>query len=290
MLSILSSTSVGNRDYSAENKSIPLIDSRGWLAFSTSICFSLFKEGISRIQRINNPYKTNAKVLFPSLQSDGTYPEKLHYWRKGNSSRLIVLIHGLNSSPLCWNKYIQKLSTEESTDLFVPYVYKKCYCRIKEAAKPIFESIQKYADQYEQIILVGHSRGASIAQYIEMKLEAKNVTLISIAGPHLGSKLIDWTTYLGLNYWLGISNSMANELKYDSDWVNRKLIKWQEKSLLNTHRVAKRIFIASTDDFRVFPSQSSFPNLPSSTYLLVSGESHVTIIEAAYGKVLAEIS
>jgi hypothetical protein len=51
----------------------------------------------------------------------------------------------------------------------------------------------------------------------------------------------------------------------------------------------KRIFIASADDLRIFPSGTSFPNLPSSTYLLVSGESHVTIVEADYEKVIAEV-
>jgi hypothetical protein len=50
----------------------------------------------------------------------------------------------------------------------------------------------------------------------------------------------------------------------------------------------KRIFLASIDDWSVFPSKTSFPNLPNSHYLM-SRESHVTIIDAVREEVLFHI-
>jgi triacylglycerol esterase/lipase EstA (alpha/beta hydrolase family) len=293
MLSLLSSTTTSKTDFSAESKFISLADNRSLITYSMSICFSIYKECISRLQRANNPLKATAKNLFPILQKDRSYSDVLQPWVNGeDSSQLIVLIHGLNSSPLCWSKYIQKLSEcKKSTSYFAPYVYKKGYCKLKKASQPIFEVIQKYAHQHPHnpIILVGHSNGARIAQYIERNLDAKNITLVSIAGPHLGSKLVNWTTFLSLNSSLGISDSMANELMYNSEWAKRKLIKWQKNSVEHVDKVGKRIFIASADDLRIFPNSTSFPNLPNSTYLLISGESHVTIVDAVCEKVLNEV-
>lgn len=289
MLSILKFASVARTSFSPESTFISLVDNRGWIDYSKSICLSLYKECISRQQRANNPLKANAKNIFPILQADGSYSKDLQPWIREESARLIVLIHGLNSSPLCWSKYIQELSEhEKSTNYFAPYVYKKGYCKLREASQPIFDVIQSYANQYPQnpIILIGHSHGARIAQDIEMNLEASNIKLISIAGPHLGSKLVNWITFLGLNSLLGISGSMANKLKYNSNWANKKLLKWQ--NIKNIDKAAKRVFIASADDLRVFPNNTSFPNLPSSTYFLISGESHVTIVDAVCEKVLAE--
>lgn len=291
MLSLLASGSIKKTDFSADNKLINLADNRSRIAYSASVCLSIYKECMQRLQRANNPFKRKAQSLFPVLQGNKTYADNFQPWQNGCSSRLIVLIHGLNSSPLCWTKYIQKLfECEKSTSYFIPYVYKKGYCKLKKASQPIFNVIKNYADQYPHnpIILVGHSNGARIAQYIERKLEAKNVKLISIAGPHFGSKLVNWITYLHLNSWFGLSASMTNELKYNSEWVNRKLIKWQKNSVRNEDNSVKRIFFASADDLRIFPNDTSFPILPSSTYILIGGESHVTIVDALCEKVLAE--
>lgn len=291
MISVLSSRIIGKENVIVENKLFNIVDNRSWSIYSMSLCKAIYRECISRLQRSSNPFKNNAHSLFPTLQKDGTY-EKEQPWTKAPSSRLIVLIHGLNSSPLCWSKYIQELSKgESSTSYFAPYVYKKGYCKVKEAARPIFKVIQDYVKQYPDnpIFLIGHSNGARIAQYIEAKLEAKNIHFISIAGPHFGSKLINWMERLRLNSWIGISESMTNELKYNGEWVNKKLNQWQAESTIKADRIVKRIFYASADDLRVFPNNTSFPKLPNSAYYLISGESHITIIDAISEMVLNEI-
>lgn len=290
-LNILSFKEIEKVNSIAENVRFTLIDNRSRLEYSISLCMSLYKEFISRMQRSGNPLKKDAKKLFPILQKDGTY-ENEQPWIKSPSFRLIVFIHGLNSSPLCWSRYIQELLKEDSsTSTFAPYVYKKGYCKLEKAARPIFKIVQDYAKQYPDnpIFLIGHSNGARIVQYIEDNLEAKNIRLISIAGPHFGSKLINWIKFLRLNLCLGISESMTKELAYNGKWVNEKLKQWQAKSMVKPDKVVKRIFFASADDLRIFPNESSFPKLPNSTYYLLSGESHVTIIDAVSKMVLREI-
>lgn len=292
MLSILGSRVVEEGNEIAGNEPITIEDNRSWIIYSISLCITIYKECISRLQRTGNPLKNNAQSLFPALQADGSYG-KVQPWIKAPSSRLVVLIHGLNSSPLCWSKYIQELSKEEpSTHYFAPYVYKKGYCKLKVAARPIFEVVESYSMKYPDnpIFLIGHSNGARIAQYIEDKLEANKIRLISIAGPHAGSNLINWIERLGLNWLTGISESMASELKYNGEWANKKINQWQAKSAIKTGRIVKRIFFASADDLRIFPYNSCFPKLPNSTYYLISGESHVTIIDAVSEMVLNEVN
>ncbi len=291
MISILDSRVIDKGEGIAENERLILVDNRSWISYSVSLCASLYREGISRLQRSGNPYKNNAQSLFAALQKDGTY-EKKQAWLNAPSSRLIVLIHGLDSSPLCWSKYIRELSKcDPSINYFAPYVYKKGYCKLKEAALPILEVARDYAKQYPDnpIFLIGHSNGARIAEYIEAKMDAKDIRLISIAGPHFGSNLINWIERLRFNELIGISEFMTKELRYNGVWVNKKLNRWQKKSTVKADRFVKRIFFASADDLRVFPHDTSFPKLPDSTYYLISGESHITIIDAVSDIVLNEI-
>lgn len=267
---------------------VKLKDNRGWLSCIQDIFSATVKELSSRWQRQYNPLKGNARDLFPTLQSDSnTYAIDEKQWR--NSSRLIVLIHGLNSSPLAWTNYLEEISKfEDQASCFVPYVLKKGYCKCKEAARPILDVVQKYADQYPDnpIFLVGHSNGARIAAYIEQKLNADDIRVVSIAGPHCGSKLVSWLSMLRLAGLFGMPDDLVEELAYEGQWAVNKLKKWQEQQGTDIKRKVERVFFASADDWRIFPANTCFPRLPNSSYYLMSGESHVTIIDAVRPKVL----
>lgn len=282
--------SVSAKDSSLqESLLVTFSDTRGWLRCAKDFTVATLKEVRSRWQRLSNPLRVNAKDLFPSLNTDSkTYNLDEQAWRKNPSTQLIVMIHGLNSSPLAWSNYIDILSKSDSTiSCFAPYVYKKGYCRAKEAALPILEICQSYTKQYPNnpIILIGHSNGARIAAYIEQKLDAKNIRLVSIAGPHGGSKLINWIHKLGLTRCFGFSAKMVEELTYQGTFATKKLNKWVKHSE-HSYKQVERIFFASADDWRVFPYETCFPKLPNSHYYLVTGESHVTMIDAVRHQVL----
>jgi pimeloyl-ACP methyl ester carboxylesterase len=208
-------------------------------------------------------------------------------WRYNPTTRLVVLIHGLNSSPLAWSKYLPALSNE-STACFAPYVKNKAYCKVKEAAEPILEAVQDYAEMnpHNPIYLIGHSQGARIAAYIEQRLSVRQVHYISIAGPHYGTKLVNRLNAVNLSELFNLTPSIENELFYRGEWSTNKLIQWQN----NCNAQISRLFFASPDDWRSSPIETSFPNLPNSQYFVVFRQSHVTIIDAVCNKVLAYIA
>lgn len=275
---------------------VKLTDPRGLIDRIRDLTASRKAESTSRKNRKHNPLISQAENLFPKIQVDtGSYNNAKQPWLTGPSSKLVVLIHGLNSSPLAWSGYLKEKHTAESTaSYFVPYVHQKGYCKISEAADPILKTAQAYANRHPNnpIFLVGHSNGARIAAYIEQGLQAKHIHLVSIAGPHCGSNLMKWIDRLGMAKILGIPPIMTQELMHMGEWPIKQLIKWQDsqETYKKTEKMVKRVFFASADDWRVFPNETSFPNLPNSSYYLIGQESHVTIIDGVKDEVLSYIS
>ena len=238
-------------------------DNRGFLRRIKDLFLAAIREMVSRWERKHNPLKGNARQLFPALHPfSNAYEIDEKQWQ--TTSMLVVLIHGLNSSPLAWTKYLKDLAApERSVSRFAPYVYKKGYCKCKEAAQPILDVVQSYARQYptRPIVLIGHSNGARIAAYIERNLDARDIRLISIAGPHCGSKLINWVDRLGFTKPFGFTVNMVEELSYQGRWARKQLNKWRtkQKEDVDTGRKVTRVFFASADDWRIFPNETSFP-------------------------------
>ncbi len=270
-----------------ESPLVSFDDDRSWLCRIKDMSWATAKEIKCKWDRQYNLLRVNVHELFPSLTSSHTYEVDEEEWK--GSKKLVVMIHGLNSSPLAWSSYLKE--KQPDTSYFVPFVYKKGYCKCKEAARPILEVVRRYADLYpkNRIILYGHSKGAPTAAYIQQKLNVGDVRLVSIAGPHCGSMLVNWINWLGLSSCFGFSPKMVEELTYQGDWAKRKLIKWQNQHGTYSKKTMEQIFIASKDDWRIFPNQTSFPNLPNSSYFVVNGESHVTILDAVKEAALSYI-
>jgi len=264
-------------------------DNRRLITQIKDLSLASIREINSRWERKYNPLKGCVRDIFPSIKQENTgYDVDDQLWEK--STKLVVFIHGLNCSPLAWSKYFNEISSK-TISCFTPFVYKKGYCKLEEAVDPILNVVQRYAEKHSEnpIIIVGHSNGARIAAHIEQKLNAKNIRLISIAGPHCGSLMINNINKFGLNRFFGITSDMEKELTYNGEWVKEKLQEWYEVQKQYKNKKVERVFFASVDDLRIFPNETSFPNLPSSTYHIVSGQSHVTIIDAVKPPVLFEI-
>lgn len=271
---------------------IKLSDDRRLITRHLDLAAAMMAESESRKKRQYNPLKTRSHSLFSRLQEDNTYDKINPPWKQTASYKLVVFIHGMNSSPLAWSRYLTEMSNPDNkASFFIPYVYKKGYCKLSEAADPILDTVQSYADQYPDnpIYLIGHSNGARIAAYIEQGLNAKKIHLVSISGSHCGSKLMKWINMAHLTRFFGIPEELIEELSYLGEWPTNKLIEWQDKQRKIEKKV-ERVFYATADDCRVFPIETSFPNLPNSSYYLCARESHVTLIDGVKDRILSYIS
>lgn len=274
-------------------------DFRGITDRFKDLWLAMKEEKMSRQDRILNPLRLHAETLFPKpkrtpFTCDLPYYDDIKQpWLKDRSSeKLVIFIHGLNSSPLSFSKYfleMEKLS--KTTSYFMPYVYQKGNCSLIYAAEPILQVARTYTKLYPKnpIFIVGHSNGARIASYLEQRLQAKEIHLLSIAGPHGGSirhKIIDT---LKLYPSFGLSKEIVKELSYLGSFSKNFLHEWQNKSkeaLQMEDKKIKRVFFAAADDLTVFPSKTSFPKLPNSSYHLLAPASHVTILEKVFPLVM----
>jgi pimeloyl-ACP methyl ester carboxylesterase len=163
---------------------IALPDNRGVLSRIRDFFLARIRDFASRWQRSSNPLIGRA---FPILNEKTMSYDENYPWRDGKSRLLIVMIPGLNSSPLAFSNYFTE--KDPGVSCFTPHIYKKGYCPVKEAAAPLIKPVQSYADQYPDnpIVIIGHSQGAKIGARLERKLKAKKIHFISIAGPHGGS-------------------------------------------------------------------------------------------------------
>lgn len=259
---------------------------KGYCASSVAFFRSLGKEAVARWNRGNNPLIGKSEEIFTmyKVAADGAAyyaPEDLP-WKDQSSEKLIVFIHGLNSSPLAWSDYFLDLqNTRLNYHYFLPYVYKKGYCTLNEAALPILRVIEAYCESFpeNEIVLVGHSNGARILAYLDCELHPKyKIHLAAIAGPFLGSKMISDLSYFGVTSFFGFSEDMTREFEYQGDFAASQLETWLGKPPRENCRA---IFFASESDFRVTPISTSLPEKPGSEYVLFEDESHVTIIDAS---------
>ncbi len=281
---------------STNSNLLRLKDNRNCFRVMRDALAAAVKEVRSRWMRRYNPLRADAKSLFPSLEtvvgSDGITMSAYPPLAAITSSKLIVLIHGLNSSLLAWTEYLTAIKRREpDASCFVPFVLDRGYCPLEDAAVPILRVVQDYVHQYPDnpVIIIGHSNGGRIAAHIEQELEAVDVRLVSISAPHGGCKIVNWLTRFGLCALFGLHPAMVRELTYGGPWVSASVDRWQRMARNENRTRVTRCFFASCDDWRVFPYETSFPILPNSTYRLVSGESHVTIIDAVRDRVLSFI-
>lgn len=191
------------------------------------------------------------------------------------SENMMVFLHGLKSYPGVWAPYLASLPKDDSISYIVPPIHNRGNCSVKDAAQPILEFLQPHISRH--ILLVGHSRGAVIAGYIERHLQAKRIDLISIAGPHGGNRHM---TNSG-----DLCEALVEEGRYLSRFAIEQIQIWQK--LPNR---GWRSFFATADDQRIHPIHTCFPNVPNSEYILLENTSHTAIIETVRTAVLSKIA
>lgn len=285
-MSIIATSALSIIDEGTDQLFLDMQDPRDKMTRTWDLCSAIFKELRSRWQRRYHPDKGKALSLYPVPRWEGLsliYNDNEYPWCQRSSSGLVVFIHGLNSSPLTWTKYCKIIQERNPGILcFAPNVYKKGYCSVKRAAEPILKAVRNYqqGNPDAPIWLVGHSFGAKIAARIECKLGAKNIVVISIAGPHGGTALQKIIHRLGADGLFGLSAELLQELIPYGEKSLKACRKWQKHSIRNFSSACRRIFYAAVEDGCIFPSQLCFPRLVNSSYHLVAAQTHTTIVDA----------
>lgn len=200
------------------------------------------------------------------------------------SRGLIVLLHGLQSSPAIWSTQLALLN-QQRVDIFAPDVPEKGMCSLEDAAQPIYPLIRNYAAQNPQkrIALLGVSNGSRIATWLETHLRQdapqSAVMVSTIAGVHLGSSrmnLLDKFRIARRFY----PAALGDELKYGSPFA-RELLDKVIAPLPAGCAPRSYEFYATTDDLSVPDLDSSLPLLnKGERYRVIHGHSHDSIVAA----------
>lgn len=140
-------------------------------------------------------------IITPLLYSCSgkTYQIKINQ-PVNSTNRVILLLHGLSSTPNIWTSNIQQLLTKEFNASIVTFAYptdlfdNKNVERDVEIADKLNSFLQEHKLKEKELIIISHSNGAIVAlQYISRYPETHGVEKLVLLGPPLfGSTAADW--------------------------------------------------------------------------------------------------
>ncbi|HEV8052612.1 MAG TPA: hypothetical protein VGP47_08955 [Parachlamydiaceae bacterium] len=248
-----------------------------------------------RFEARNNVF---AKVTHLGADSY-TYPaDDLPWSTSEESNGLYLFIHGLEGSHSDWKAYKEDVKNKNPMEhIFVPQVTLKGNCGLETAGKPLLEALENYLHKFpgKPVRIIGTSNGGRLAAlYIEANLDpavlgSSPLSVVSLAGVNYGTKLIDNAKSTGLSGFL-IHKQLEEEFGFGSEFARKSLMAWKAKQDVwnEQNKTIRHLFCASTEDFLVTDNSSSLPyhETASSTYVVISGESHTSIVDALRKNVL----
>lgn len=211
--------------------------------------------------------------------------------------KLVVLVHGLNSTPYQLKKVVEEIQLKKplDTDIFMPRVLGAGNAKLDEMVKPIFDTISAWASTTDdkELVLVGVSNGGRIIRALQAEIakkgnqgNIKKLKFISIVGACKGSSLVNLANSLGLSFLM--SKNISEEMPVNSS-RNQKL-DIDSDNFPDAKFESKYTFIASPHDWQVLNYSSSLMEIKNSTaqYGLVPNHGHISIVNAV-AKEVAEI-
>ncbi len=170
-------------------------------------------------------YRVNK--LFLRLSGAGG---QMHPYATGDNitlseKKLIVCLHGLNSSPLQFKHILEGIHRRapEERNVYIPHIRDKGNAPLDDMVDPVFEKIEKWAQAggEKELVLVGISNGGRIARAIEARLRTSDckrnlssLRFVSIVGACKGSTLSNLAHRLHLSRLM--SPNIAAEMPTDS--------------------------------------------------------------------------
>lgn len=224
-------------------------------------------------------------------------------WSASNDSKgLYLFIHGLRGHPTDWNSYQEEIKRKDPhAHLFAPQVPLEGNCALATAANPLLEVVSNYLKKFPglPVTLMGTSNGGRIASCIESKLDPEllgtsRLSIVSIAGVHNGTKVVDLIKKLRLLPLAKLNNDLAEEFAFGSRVAQENLSAWQNKQYVwkYQNRSVRHLFCATTEDEQVRDLTSSLPyeGTMNSVYKVFNGHSHTSIVEGARADVMKWLS
>ena len=215
------------------------------------------------------------------------------FWRRAinldgstTSKALIVFIHGLNSHPAVWSRYLKQLGQSGQYDFWAPEVLDKGNTSLMNTIPPLVTALQNYMEEFPErpVALIGASNGARIALMLETLLRStqQKIFVASIGGVHGGSSRI------GFRY-LWTDSELYQELSVGNQRAKNFIMQSQNKNLNESRRTF--IFYGSRNDSQIIPTHSAFPVLNhNEQFFLASGVNHRGLVDRVRTHLLSQIN
>jgi len=248
------------------------------------------------------PDKTMKHIQPKTSEDTGRYDLDALPWNTSdNSEGLCLFLHGLNASPQQWKTYTtQFVKIFPNTHHLAPYIFQLGNCSLESAGDPLVAIIEHYLKKFpgKCITLIGTSNGTRIASYIETAInpdlfsEKSRLMIISIAGAHGGSRLMQLATRLCCRALCKHHPEIQRDLSFGSERCSLQYQQLQAKDEVWRKRnvVVSHTFYATTEDEQIRPISSCLPYFTSITaegYHILSGHTHETIVDGVYDDILS---
>ena len=213
---------------------------------------------------------------------------------KSESKCLFLFVHGLNGSPSCWKKYIEKIKCKpkynKNITIIAVNVPHKGNCKLDAAVCPIYKIVEKYISIFPNnpIYLFGFSNGTRIVfqmeYYLRYDYPTVPVHIISIAGIFKGILIMNGYGAVLLPFLY--SKDTIKEMCYKSK--RSKILLNDIKQPLPQSVIRYYNFYYSLDDEIVVPQSSAiFDTCKENTrYFEAYAEGHNSLLDYVCDHVL----
>lgn len=280
--------------------SYPLIqinDRRNIIQRVRDVFIATLKQVVELFRRVQYYFyffkQRNILFISPVKQENRWIYERqdLPWTNQTDSAGLYLFVHGLRGSPRSWGGYLKQLQKDSPKAHFLaPCVPLRGNCSLETAAEPFLHILRDYMLKFpgKPVTLVGTSNGSRIISDIETRLNVAEVgqrqlNVVSIAGVHYGTKLVDWLARWHFLTKIFIHPVLAEEFRWGSHFAKTLLDGWKEKQAewVRNRVNVRHLFCATLEDEKVINVASTLPIFPKAHYQIYTRENHQTVVYAA---------
>lgn len=244
------------------------------------------------------------KLIYWQIRYKYRYENPDHFFtsgKDGDSKALVVLLHGLNSSPAYLHSQRKSIENVHGDQVayYQPLVPHRGHCSLDQAVSKIQKVIADWSKKNpnKPIIFSGHSNGARMSGYIAASLRTDNLimnpmTVHAVAGPFFGTRSMNhpsWPDWARKVWMYFVKIFYSDEIINEMSWGSPKSIKIIEK--MRKANNIKLHFYAGIGDITVRSYRTSLPKgFADAEYHVYSATGHASIITKAEDEILQNLS
>ncbi len=284
-----STTICGIPFFSNRRECISHFENGSWMTRAVSFIKSCGTTIVAAWHKVSLVFRHVESKMAPFITADSRLLSK---------RRLIVCLHGLNSSPSQFKGVLDEVMKRDvsQTDIFIPRILKRGNAPLDELVRPILAEISKWAATQgdKELVLVGISNGGRISMAIEAQItkpeNCGNITklrVVSIVGACRGSTMASWAKRWHLGWFL--SKSVYEEMPAGSERQSQLDRDWSAS--LKNPVPREYTFFASPHDWHVPSYDSTLPEVGNqkASYAIIQGYGHSSLPHGQTAKAIAEI-